>query len=148
MAKQSSELTIYKDASSQLRSLNKEFIDLGQKSLALALVMGELLKAERKKYPARGGWFKYLDEIGIHRTSATKYIHLWERRSILPLGGSDGKVGYEVHHVRVADAGEFRGKVLPEREVLATNREWGEFGWSYLLTDYKGALKKFNSITP
>jgi hypothetical protein len=59
---------------------------------------------------------------------------------------TDGRVGYEVHRIRVAEAGEFMGKQLPEREILATSREWGEFGWSYLLSDYKGALKRFNSI--
>jgi hypothetical protein len=59
---------------------------------------------------------------------------------------TDGKVGYEVHRIRVAEAGEFMGKQLPEREILATSREWGEFGWSYMLSDYKGALKRFNSI--
>jgi hypothetical protein len=60
---------------------------------------------------------------------------------------TDSKVGYEVHRIRVAEAGEFMGKQLPEREILATSREWGEFGWSYLLSDYKGALKRFNNIS-
>jgi hypothetical protein len=57
-------------------------------------------------------------------------------------------VGFEVHRIRVAPAGEYRGSILPEREILATIREWGEFGWSYSLNDYKGALKRFHSILP
>jgi hypothetical protein len=60
---------------------------------------------------------------------------------------SDGEVGYEIHRVRVAQEGYELGKRLPKREILASIREWGEFGWSYLLSDYKGALKRFKSIT-
>ena len=44
---------------------------------------------------------------------------------------TDGKVGYEVHQIRIEAPCEYMGKQLPEREILANNKEWGEFGWSY-----------------
>jgi hypothetical protein len=59
---------------------------------------------------------------------------------------TDGKVGYEVHRIRIAEETEYMGKFLPEREILATSGEFGTYGWSYLLIDYKGALGRFNSI--
>jgi hypothetical protein len=60
---------------------------------------------------------------------------------------TDGRVGYEVHRIRIAEETEYMGKLLPRREILATGSEWGKCGWSYLLSDYKGALKRFNSIS-
>src|ERR1700730_13072244 len=60
---------------------------------------------------------------------------------------TDGKVGYEVHRIRIAEEAEYMGKLLPEREILATSGEWGTFGWSYLASDYKGALRRFNRIS-
>lgn len=60
---------------------------------------------------------------------------------------TDGVVGYEVHRIRIAKEAEYMGKLLPEREILATSGEWGKYGWSYLLSDYKGALKRFTRIS-
>jgi hypothetical protein len=60
---------------------------------------------------------------------------------------TDGKVGYEVHRIRIAEEAEYMGKFLPKREILATSGEFGTYGWSYLLIDYEGALRRFNSIS-
>jgi hypothetical protein len=86
-------------------------------------------------------WHSDYEFTLLHRTEKAAVYECTNFR-----GAHAQKTGFEVHRIRIAPAGEYRGLQLPEREVLSTIREWGEFGWSYLSTDYKGALKRFNSI--
>ena len=61
--------------------------------------------------------------------------------------------GYEVHKVRLKHSatrelkrsnGELHIVKWPEREVLASNEEFGKYGWSY--SHLKNTLKKFNEL--
>lgn len=72
-------------------------------------------------------------------------MQLIRRKGAAAMYRSAGKDYWEVHVVRVSPATTFPGgKSYPEREVLAGNEAFGEFGWACVTQER--ADKRFSEV--
>lgn len=51
---------------------------------------------------------------------------------------------FEVFQIRIAKAGTFKGKNIPEREVFPSDNDFGSTAWTF--REYDKALAKFNTL--
>ena len=64
-------------------------------------------------------------------TQAGHSMSLFRREGTVAMYRSQGKDYWEVHRIRIAPPKTFpSGKHYPEREILAGNEDFGEFGWA------------------
>ena len=52
--------------------------------------------------------------------------------------------GYEVHKIRVSPKREIRGIILEKGERLASDEDFGRYGWSYQIKD--NAMNKYDAL--
>jgi hypothetical protein len=70
------------------------------------------------------------------QTIATEYkqaghvMRLVKREGMAAMYHSVDGSYWEVHRIRVSPAESIRGRAYPEREILAGNEAFGEFGWA------------------
>ena len=71
-------------------------------------------------------------------------MRLIRRQGMAAMFKAVGDNYWEVHHVRIAPAESIRGKPYPEREVLAGNEAFGEYGWACV--SQERADIRFNAV--
>lgn len=87
--------------------------------------------------------------LEFHREGRTlRQLQRNARAAIYGLYGlRDALYGYEVVEIRTAEAREFRGSVLPAREVYPPSSVWGTYGFSYGAAHRPWAEERFRRIT-